>query len=297
MTHEPEIPQNDPHGLLTVGVARPVAVPFAVPSPPAVRRHAQGDDILLLTSKRSGALADVGLLIVLALVVEVPFQVVITLALQFVPVPAETAPVLLSMMEDMHRWLLMPTLAYRALAISGLILLLAYFRCQSIRSLGLGKPEWAMNVLIGVITTGAIYMIMLGAGALVTLMYPQLMRENLNNVEQIQNVLPKLHPASFGLLAIVIGFYEELVFRGFFLTRLRRATSSWTLAVILSVILFTVPHALDQNWTALPAIALLGAIVSVVTIWRRSIVPAIVTHVLFNMLQFLIIYYVYGEAW
>ena len=95
----------------------------------------------------------------------------------------------------------------------------------------------------------------------------------------------------------MIGVYEELVFRGFLMTRLRRATGSWTAAVVLSTLVFTGLHALDQLPVALVAITILSLVFSVVTILRRSIIPAIVGHALFDLSQLLILHAQAGDTW
>jgi membrane protease YdiL (CAAX protease family) len=81
------------------------------------------------------------------------------------------------------------------------------------------------------------------------------------------------------------------------MTRLRRLTESWLIAVVLSSIAFTMLHALDQTAAALVPVAILSLIFSVLTIWRRSIVPAIVGHAVFNLTQVVGIYYLAGDQW
>jgi membrane protease YdiL (CAAX protease family) len=79
--------------------------------------------------------------------------------------------------------------------------------------------------------------------------------------------------------------------------RLRRATGSWVLAVALSTVPFAMLHLLDQQAIAIGPIAILSIVFSVVTIMRRSIVPAIIGHTLFNLSQFLALVYQAGNTW
>ena len=83
-------------------------------------------------------------------------------------------------------------------------------------------------------------------------------------------------------MAATVGVYEELLFRGFLMTRLRRGTGSWTVAVLISTSIFTALHAPDQMPVALVPIAILSLVFSMVTVWRRSLIPAVVAHTLFD---------------
>jgi len=106
-----------------------------------------------------------------------------------------------------------------------------------------------------------------------------------------------LRPAEFVPLTAMIGIYEELVFRGFLMTRLRRGTGSWAVAVALSTVIFTSLHAFDQTHSALVVVAILSLVFSLATIWRRSIIPAIIAHALFDLSQLLLLYVQAGDSW
>jgi len=54
---------------------------------------------------------------------------------------------------------------------------------------------------------------------------------------------------------------------------------------------------MDQVPLALVAVTLLSLVFSVLTIWRRSIVPAIWAHAMFDWSQFMLLYYSAGDAW
>ena len=106
-----------------------------------------------------------------------------------------------------------------------------------------------------------------------------------------------MSPLGFVLFAILVGTYEELLFRGFLMPRLRRATGSWLLAILLSAAPFVLLHLEDQEPVALAPIAILALAFSVATILRRSIVPAIVAHTLFNLSQFISLAHQAGKEW
>jgi membrane protease YdiL (CAAX protease family) len=110
-----------------------------------------------------------------------------------------------------------------------------------------------------------------------------------SNPERIEEMIPALHPAWLGLLMAGICVYEEVIFRGVLLTHLRRLTRSWTIAVILAAAVFAALHIGEQPGsqeaaTCVPLFAV-AIVWSLSTIWSRSLVPAIIGHFLFNMVQ------------
>ncbi len=132
---------------------------------------------------------------------------------------------------------------------------------------------------------------------LLWLAWPDLTDQMMENARRIVDMVPKLHPLGFAAVAVMIGVYEELLFRGFLMTRLRRASGSWVVAVMISTAIFTALHALDQTPAALVPITILSVVFSVATIWRRSIVPAIIAHTLWNFCQFLYLYAAPEDVW
>ena len=168
---------------------------------------------------------------------------------------------------------------------------------QSIRSVGLTIRGLALDLPVGVGSMVVAYCLMTAVLIALGLAWPSIMEQMQENAKRITRAVPRLHPLGFAVMAMLIGFYEELVFREFLMTRLRRVTGSWLLAVVISTRAFTGLHAMDQTWTALVAVSILSIVFSVVTIWRRSIVPAIVGHALFDLLQFLWLDLQMGDSW
>ncbi len=87
-------------------------------------------------------------------------------------------------------------------------------------------------------------------------------------------------------LAALAGFWEEIVFRGFVLGRARAWFSAFTadplkrdvFAVVLSSALFGLGHGY-QGGFGLFQTATVGAVFSTLTLWRRSLWPAVCAHV------------------
>ena len=196
-----------------------------------------------------------------------------------------------------HRSLFLPVLGFRAAAAIAIIVVIARVRRQSALSLGLSRKGLVRNALIGTAATAVVYGLIILVMPILVLVWPELKELLSENAERILDAIPRLHPAGFVGVALVVGVYEELFFRGFLMTRIRRATNSWFLAVVISTAVFSLLHLADQTAPAVVFVTILSLVFSLVTIWRRSIIPAIVGHFLFNLSQFLWLYFQAGDSW
>ncbi len=79
------------------------------------------------------------------------------------------------------------------------------------------------------------------------------------------------------VLVAVVAVAEELVFRGYLLVRLRAITGSTPTAVLLSSLLFASGH-MYSGPVGVLLIAVLAVLLSLVYLWRRSLVAPIVLH-------------------
>jgi sodium transport system permease protein len=82
------------------------------------------------------------------------------------------------------------------------------------------------------------------------------------------------------VLGVIPALFEELAFRGFILTGLQRRLSPWS-AVLISSAFFAIYHM--NVFQAAPAFVM-GAVLGTLTLWSRSIFPAMVFHLLYNTL-------------
>jgi len=274
---------------LDVPVARPILADDVPIAPPTT------DPMLLPLTSRRSALLDVGGLILLLILFDLASGVFLGFALGVDVDSAEAATE--ADRTAMRRTMLVPTLILRAMGAIAAVTLILRRRRQSFRSVGLGRAGFGVDVLIGVAGVTVLYALILFLMAGVWMLRPQLPDEMRENADRILELVPRLSPIGLAALSVAVGVYEELIFRGFLMTRLRRATQSWPAAVVLSTVVFTSLHAIDQVSIALVAIAVLSLVLSAVTIWRRSLVPAIVAHFLWNLSQFLWLQYQAGSLW
>ena len=86
------------------------------------------------------------------------------------------------------------------------------------------------------------------------------------------------------LVALSVGFCEEVVFRGYLQTQLAAFTGSTSVGVALQAALFGIAHA-EQGWTMALCIAGYGLIFGVLARLRRSLSPAIASHIAIDLLS------------
>lgn len=294
MSETPDAPRDRP-----IPVARPISRQIPVARPiglhEAAAGLAPGGAILLESHSRARAWADVGLLIVCLALCELFLQSTLGVAAALLPEPEQLEPDQLD--AYLQRTLFVPLITLRAVGWLIVVASFVYVRRQTPASVGLARRGWGVNVLLGVVSAGVAFGLGMFVNLLLWLLWSEVRDQMVQNAERIMELVPRLHPLTFAGLSFLVGVYEEVVFRGFMMTRLRRATGSWILAVLISTTVFTALHAVEQTPAALVWVTILSFVFSGVTIWRRSIVPAIVGHMLFDLAQFLFLSVQAGDTW
>jgi uncharacterized protein len=87
----------------------------------------------------------------------------------------------------------------------------------------------------------------------------------------------KIEALSFLLLALSAGFVEEFVFRGYIQRQCQALCGSTIVASMLQLTIFTLGH-LYQGWSRLIPVLLIGLVLTVVALWRKSLVPGMIAH-------------------
>lgn len=284
----PDTPSTTEQVTDDVPLARPITLPQATPRPEPA------DEWLLTRTTAGAACADLVRLVVYFLLLNLLAELALGELVNFDWGSASEDDPLVG---DLRRAMLLPLLAFRAGATLLIVSAILRYRRQSFRSVGVHRDTLGRNILIGLGTTIVVYGLIMLVTPLMWMIWPDLWDLMTENAERIQNLVPRLHPVGFAAVALTVGVYEEVLFRGFLMTRLRRVTGSWAVAVILNTVLFTALHAVDQTAPALVAVTILSLSFSLVTVWRRSIIPAIVAHTVFDLIQLLWLTSQAGDAW
>ena len=153
--------------------------------------------------------------------------------------------------------------------------------------LGLTGTALWVNAAVGFAATVAT-LVMFWFGCLVVfLFWPAGFEELVKNPQRILERLPPMGPAALVGFTVVVSIWEEVAFRGFLLPRLRRMTRSWIAAVLLSSAFFALLHVTMQTGAIVIPLFFIAILWCTVTIWRRSLIPAVIAHFFLNIINLL----------
>ena len=164
-------------------------------------------------------------------------------------------------------------------ALAGIGVVLA-MREQSWRDIGLrARPPrvWVLTTLVAIpasFATGiASNVIFTTIRALMGAALTDQMRDRLEFISAVSEI----HLGWVFPVAIFVGIYEEILFRGFFLTRFIALTRSPWAGVMLSSLLFGAVH-FAQGWSGMFQTACVGLVLSLAAVRAQSLWPAILAH-------------------
>lgn len=171
-----------------------------------------------------------------------------------------------------------------------LTLLLLQANGQSLPQLGLfSRGIWA-DVGWAVPAVFLLYTALIMSAIPILLLYltgqlAPIQAEVATRLEVVANFLPRLSVGKLVTLMVLVGTYEEIVFRGFLVPRLRVLTKSWVLALLTAIVLFGIGH-LYLGVYAVVQTSLLGLTLGLIFLWRGRLLTAILAHAAFNSIQF-----------
>lgn len=102
--------------------------------------------------------------------------------------------------------------------------------------------------------------------------------------QELDYILPKT-PAEriiWVFLSFTAGFCEEAVYRGYTISRLTLAAGTWWPGAIISSLSFGSLHAY-QGFGNIFLISIFGFLLSLIFVWRKSLVPGIFAHFLLDV--------------
>ncbi|HSW45292.1 MAG TPA: type II CAAX endopeptidase family protein [Phycisphaerae bacterium] len=163
---------------------------------------------------------------------------------------------------------------------------------QKPASIGLTRRNLIVNAAIGVGAMAALYAGLLVPLGLVLSQFGDLADQPRKAIEE---TFPPMSLAWLVLMMTFVSLWEEVVFRGFLLTRLRAIFGRWWLAVLVGASVFGPIHGY-QGFVAVIMITVLAVLLSTLFIWRKSLVPGMVLHWLHNVGTMLIVQTLYSSS-
>lgn len=259
-----ELPPGAAPSAAEVIAARPVMYAARPVAPPPL-------DLTAL-SRRDAAL-DLALLLVVALLMPVGFELVAMLTLP------ETPELSFSNLIVVQKW-------FDALL---LVVLAGYFIWRQrvpAAAFGLLRGRLAIQALWALPTLAVVYAAFLAFAVVVgafVLLYPELQQDLVRRTEFI-GALPLDDTLVAVLLLIPVAIHEELLFRGLLIPYLHRVGCSWPLAVLISTAVFAGLHG-HQGWLGIIQVFGVGAVLGASFVLTRSLLAVMLAHFLFDFLQ------------
>jgi membrane protease YdiL (CAAX protease family) len=147
-----------------------------------------------------------------------------------------------------------------------LVIVLGWER-EPLRSIGWRSPRWSTLVL-GIVA-GVIIAIVSGLLA-------QGLR--LKSDKHFVGFLQSLPLIVRMVLVITAGVYEETMYRGYAIERLSKYFGGKWVAALITLVLFTYAHAAAVGAAQLAPILIVGALVTLLYLWRRDLLLNMVAH-------------------
>ena len=196
--------------------------------------------------------------------------------------------------QPMSYPVLLLNMAIRVILVWRLIAWRLRVRKQRPALIGWTARNLVVEGALGLPTAVVLLMVSVAMAVWLMLLWPELLSVVYKNRQAgLMETFPKMDVWQWIVLPIVVAAIEEPLFRGLLQQRLTVALGHPLWGVIAQAALFGGPH-LYEGPTAALSIFYLGVILGALTWWRRSLVPAMVAHALFNMVNFALIHFLRG---
>jgi membrane protease YdiL (CAAX protease family) len=162
-------------------------------------------------------------------------------------------------------------------------------------TIGLTTRQFGLNAAIGLATLVATYVLIIQIMILAFSLFPNVLPEESVAQQEIEKVFPPMSFRLVVLMCILVALWEEIVFRGFIMTRLQAILRRWWLTLPVAAVLFAVQH-WYEGVLAMVMVGLLGTIMGGLLIWRKSLVGPFVLHLLHNLFMFTLLEAVF-DTW
>jgi len=161
---------------------------------------------------------------------------------------------------------------------------------HSFQSLGLSfKGFWTEAFIAGVVLVG-IYLLQYAVVVAMSKWNPEWTAKMGQQRFETANKFPPLSPQYLLLFTVFVGFYEELLFRGFLISRLKTAMKSVWLALIVSSVIFAVIHSY-QDRLAMLQIFFIAMILGGLFIIRGNLIGPMLVHAGFDFVSLFLVFY------
>lgn len=161
-----------------------------------------------------------------------------------------------------------------------LLLLVTRGERRSLATIGIRRPTWRT---VGLSVVGAVLLI----GILVVVRSVLAGTGLLAQDGAMMALLGSLPAWAVVLLALRAGIVEEIIFRGYAIERLSEATGRTWIAALVSLVVFVAAHMRSWSVGHLIFVAIAGALLTGLYLWRRDLTLTMGVHVLTDLVSLL----------
>lgn len=183
---------------------------------------------------------------------------------------------------------LLPMLVLQGVVILGGLHGLLRWRGQRWRDVGLARIS-PRDVARALLALGLVFLVNAGLTSLLGSLDPALAEAHQDRLAGVGGLLATgLSGLGIAGLMLFVGLYEELLARGFLLSRCRTLLGGTWAPVILSSVLFGLGHGY-QGWFGVLQTALVGLVFARLTLYWGTLWPAILAHAALNSLSLILL--------
>lgn len=187
----------------------------------------------------------------------------------------------------------LPWLLLNSLGVMALIAAILAANGQSARHIGLDRSILGRELLLGIPALFGAYASHIVVSVPIGIAITVLKMGGNQAAQRVGAVQGLVSGVSFWQLVptlVIMALFEEVVFRGFLLPRVRWMTGHWWLAVVLVQVLFGLGHSYEGTIGMLQT-TMLGVYFSVVFLWRRHLGSVVVAHAAFNSVMLIVLFF------
>jgi len=188
---------------------------------------------------------------------------------------------------------------YWAVVVNGtpvtlVVFLLLWIDGHPWRSVGLYLKKMTNTIIAAGAALFVIYVLQFLLVLLLAIFWPEMWKKFYQDRRELTQMFPRISLPGLVLFTLFVGFYEELLFRGFLITRLRFVVKNVWVALIAAGVLFGVIHDYQDPFAQIQ-IVVVAVVLGALFIIRQNLIAPILVHAAFDFISLFMS--IYGQEY
>ncbi len=193
-----------------------------------------------------------------------------------------------------HRWMNVLSSMTMGAAVLIYIVCMLWIDGHRPATIGWRAHKFWRNVAVGIAGFVLMYVYAFLMVMVIVQFFPAFLEQEPASQKAIQETFPAMPFGFLFLMMLFVAIWEEVAFRGFLLTRLQAILRHWWLTVPIGAMIFGIIH-IYQGILAVGLICIMGFIMGLLFVLRRSLVPCITFHFANNLIMMLLLRWISPE--